>query len=72
MGGIYVSLRLWNDAERPELRALAMDPQNAVAGVLFCRSRLNGTGDIKVHNARSGGIVCKRATSVAPLLARRF
>ena len=47
MGGIYVSLRLWNDAERPELRALAMDPQNAVAGVLFCRNRLNGTGDIK-------------------------
>jgi TolB-like protein len=48
MGGIYVSLRLWNDTERPELRALAMDPQNAVAGVLFCRSRLNGSGDIKL------------------------
>ena len=48
MGGIYVSLRLWNEAERPESRALAMDPQNAVAGVLFCRSRLNGTGDIKL------------------------
>jgi TolB-like protein/Flp pilus assembly protein TadD len=48
MGGIYVSLRLWNDAERPELRALAMDPQNLVAGVLLCRSRLNGTGDIKL------------------------
>jgi TolB-like protein len=48
MGGIYVSLRLWNDTERPELRALAMDPQNAVAGVLLCRSRLNGTGDVKL------------------------
>jgi TolB-like protein len=48
MGGIYVSLRLWNDTERPELRALAMDPQNVVAGVLFCRSRLNGSGDIKL------------------------
>src|SRR5215831_3335612 len=48
MGGIYVSLRLWNDTERPELRALAMDPHNVVAGVLFCRSRLNGSGDIKL------------------------
>jgi len=48
MGGIFVSLRLWNDTERPELRALAMDPQNVVAGVLFCRSRLNGSGDIKL------------------------
>jgi TolB-like protein/Flp pilus assembly protein TadD/class 3 adenylate cyclase len=47
MGGIYVSLRLWKEAERPELRALAMDPQNAVAAVLLCRNRLNGMGDIK-------------------------
>jgi serine/threonine-protein kinase len=46
MGGNYVLLRLWKDAERLELRALAMDPQNAVAATLLCRNRLNGTGDI--------------------------
>lgn len=46
LGGIYVALRLWKEAERLELRALAMDPQNAVAATLLCRNRLNGTGDI--------------------------
>jgi TolB-like protein len=46
LGGIYVALRLWKEAERLELRALAMDPQNAVATTLLCRNRLNGTGDI--------------------------
>jgi TolB-like protein/Flp pilus assembly protein TadD len=46
LGGIYVALRLWKDAERLELRALAMDPQYAVAATLLCRNRLNGTGDI--------------------------
>jgi TolB-like protein/Flp pilus assembly protein TadD len=48
LGGIYVALRLWNEAERMELRGLAMDPQNAVAATLLCRNRLNGTGDIKL------------------------
>jgi TolB-like protein len=46
MGGIYASLRLWKDAERTELRALAMDPHNAVAAILLCRTRLNAMGDI--------------------------
>jgi TolB-like protein/Flp pilus assembly protein TadD len=46
LGGIYVALRLWKDAERAELRGLAMDPQYAVAATLLCRARLNGTGDI--------------------------
>src|SRR4029077_12384052 len=46
LGGIYVALRLWKDAERLELRGLAMDPQYAVAATLLCRNRLNGTGDI--------------------------
>ena len=46
LGGIYIALRLWKEAERLELRALAMDPQNAVAATLLCRNRLNGTGDI--------------------------
>ena len=46
LGGNYVSLRLWKEAERIELRALAMDPQNSVAITLLCRNRLNGTGDI--------------------------
>jgi TolB-like protein len=46
LGGIYVQLRRWNEAERVELRALAMDPHNVVATTLLCRNRLNGAGDI--------------------------
>jgi TolB-like protein/Flp pilus assembly protein TadD len=46
MGGIYVSLRLWKDAERAELRALAMDSHNTIARTLLSRNRLGATGDI--------------------------
>jgi TolB-like protein/Flp pilus assembly protein TadD len=46
LGGNYVLLRLWKEAEGIELRALAMDPQNAVAATLLCRNRLNSTGDL--------------------------
>jgi tetratricopeptide (TPR) repeat protein len=38
-------LRLWKDAERAELRALAIDPHYALATSFLLVSRLNQTGD---------------------------
>ena len=35
LGGIYAALRLWNDAERVELRTLTLDPYNTVAATLL-------------------------------------
>ena len=46
IGLTYMALRLWKDAERAELRALAIDPHNALAAVVLLTSRLNGTGDV--------------------------
>ena len=46
LGGIYAALRLWNDAERLELRTLTLDPYNTVAATLLALVRLNSTGDI--------------------------
>jgi serine/threonine-protein kinase len=46
LGGIYAALRLWNDAERVELRTLTLDPYNTVAATLLALVRLNSTGDI--------------------------
>src|SRR4029434_6240897 len=37
--------RLWKDAERAELRALAIDPHNTLAALFLLSSRLNATGD---------------------------
>jgi tetratricopeptide (TPR) repeat protein len=38
-------LRLWKDAERAELRALAMDPHNKGAADTLLKTNLNATGD---------------------------
>jgi tetratricopeptide (TPR) repeat protein len=46
IGGTYLPLRLWKDAERAELRALAIDPHKGLAALLLVTTRLNGTGDI--------------------------
>ena len=46
IGSTYENLRLWKDAERALLRALAIDPHNALAALDLLRTRLNGTGDI--------------------------
>jgi tetratricopeptide (TPR) repeat protein len=43
-------LRQWKDAERAELRALAIDPHNTLAVLFLLSTRLNSTGD--VHSAR--------------------
>ena len=46
MGVTYAALRLWKDAERAELRALAIDPHNTLAALFLLSSRLNATGDV--------------------------
>src|SRR5436190_4335657 len=46
IGGTYLALRQWKDAEPAELRALAIDPHKTVAAILLLTTRLSGTGDI--------------------------
>ena len=46
IGATYLALRRWKDAERAALRALAIDPHNAVAVIYLLTSRLNSTGDV--------------------------
>jgi serine/threonine protein kinase len=46
IGATYQTLRLWKDAERAELRALAIDPHYALAALDLLITRVNGTGDI--------------------------
>src|SRR5262249_20622293 len=46
IGATYLALRLWKDAERAELRALAIDPHSTLAALLLVNTRLNGTGDV--------------------------
>jgi len=55
IGGNYLALRRWKDAERAELRALAIDPHHAVAALNLLRTRLNATGDVdSVRRALDG------------------
>jgi TolB-like protein/Flp pilus assembly protein TadD len=46
IGVTYAALRLWKDAERAQLRALAIDPHNTLAALFLLSSRLNATGDV--------------------------
>src|SRR5215467_4978120 len=46
IGATYLILRLWKDAERAELRALAIDPHNMPAASDLLITRLNATGDV--------------------------
>jgi TolB-like protein/predicted Zn-dependent protease len=46
IGETYLALRLWKDAERAELRALAINPHHAAAALALLYSRLNSTGDV--------------------------
>jgi tetratricopeptide (TPR) repeat protein len=46
IGATYSFLRLWKDAERAELRALAIDPYNAQAALFLLFTRLSATGDV--------------------------
>jgi TolB-like protein/Tfp pilus assembly protein PilF len=45
-GITYAALRRWKDAERAELRALAIDPHNVLAAAVLLTTHLNATGDI--------------------------
>src|SRR5438046_6372940 len=46
IGATYLALRLWKDAERAELRALAIDPHNTQAAMFLVLIRLTTTGDV--------------------------
>jgi TolB-like protein/Tfp pilus assembly protein PilF len=46
IGVTYNALRLWKDAERAELRALAIDPHNTLGVLFLLGTRLNATGDV--------------------------
>ena len=46
IGATCNALRLWKDAERAELRALAIDPHNAQAAMFLVFTRLTTTGDV--------------------------
>jgi len=46
IGVTYNVLRLWKDAERAELRALAIDPHNTQAAMFLVGTRLTTTGDV--------------------------
>ena len=46
IGSTYMELRLWKDAERAALRALAIDPQNTVAAMSLLLTSLSATGDV--------------------------
>src|SRR6478672_7934526 len=46
IGVTYYELRLWKDAERAQLRALAIDPHNTQAGMFLVSTRLTTTGDV--------------------------
>ena len=56
LGAIYAALRLWPDAERAELRALAIDPHNVVAADFLARFRLNASGDIESARRALDGV----------------
>jgi TolB-like protein/Tfp pilus assembly protein PilF len=47
IGETYLALRQWKDAERAELRALAIDPHFTVAAIDLARARVLGTGDLE-------------------------
>jgi tetratricopeptide (TPR) repeat protein len=47
IGATYLALRQWKDAERIELRALAIDPHNTLAAIYLLITRLNATGDVE-------------------------
>ena len=46
IGATCYALRLWKDAERAELRALAIDPHNTQAAMFLVLIRLTMTGDV--------------------------
>jgi TolB-like protein/Tfp pilus assembly protein PilF len=46
IGGTYLAFRQWKDAERADLRALAIDPHHAPTALDLLLARFNATGDV--------------------------
>jgi len=69
IGATYLTLRQWKDAERAELRALAIDPHNGWAALSLLISHLNATGD--VGSARRALDSFPEATKSLALVSRR-
>jgi serine/threonine-protein kinase len=47
IGGTYLTLRRWSEAERALSRGLALDPHNINAAFHLAQTYVNGTGDIR-------------------------
>jgi TolB-like protein/class 3 adenylate cyclase len=69
IGATYLTLRQWKDAERAELRALAIDPHNGWSALSLLISHLNATGD--VGSARRALDGFPEATKSLTLVSRR-
>jgi serine/threonine-protein kinase len=68
IGATYLALRLWKDAERAELLALAIDPHNATAAIFLLFSRLDGTGDVGLAQRTFDGF--PEAIKIGPISGR--
>src|SRR5262249_31653626 len=68
IGATYLTLRQWKDAERAELRALAIDPHNGWSALSLLISHLNATGDAGAARRALDGF---EATKSLTLVSRR-
>jgi len=69
IGATYLTLRQWKDAERAELRALAIDPHNGWSALSLLISHLNATGDVGAARRALDGF--PEATKSLTLVSRR-
>jgi len=69
IGATYLALRQWNDAERAELRALAIESDNGWAALSLLVSRINATGDVGSARRVLDGF--PEATNSLTLVSRR-
>src|SRR5438128_4639867 len=69
IGATYLTLRQWKDAERAELRALAIDPHNGWSVLSLLISHLNATGDVGAARRALDGF--PEATKSLTLVSRR-
>jgi tetratricopeptide (TPR) repeat protein len=69
IGATYLTLRQWKDAERAELRALAIDPHNGWSALSLLICHLNATGDVGAARRALDGF--PEATKSLTLVSRR-
>jgi TolB-like protein/Tfp pilus assembly protein PilF len=72
IGGTYLSLRQWKDAESAELRALAIDPHNTIAAAFLLITRVNGRGDAESARRAFDGFLEDTKNRLAGLGARGY